>query len=256
MNIRLLAHIFNDLDLKGSELEGIAYTETVKFITEFLSCASQKNIEDLGDDQDILSEESQEISKLFKLFYTIEGLKNPLLNEMIKTYRREKRLLLPGGWRGSEGHAMVYEFRQDEKTKKHLFLVWNTGAGIDFHSSSMSEHGRLYSPVRVYQFQYNDETKGHFKDFLIALLKPRKDKNSFFEEKKLYQSVLTNIIFLNGKEVDPTPYFNEKATPQFSGTCGYRVLEKLIENYGFKNIPFEVVQYEIQRLRIEKTETK
>jgi hypothetical protein len=259
MNLRLLAHILNDLDLKGSYLQGTTFSETGSFLKDFLTQASQQSINGLGEDQVVLAEEAQKMMPLIDLYLkTVLSLEcsdrefDLILDDIVNAYKREKRLLLPGGWKGTPGHAMIYEFRFNEKINKHVLLVWNTGAGIDYHVSEDSKNGKRYSPVKAYVFELNDTTEKHFKDYLFALLQVSRNCESDFDENMLYKIVIAKISFLKGQEINPAYYINKTIIPQFSGTCGYRVLEKLMENYGFESISFEVVKYEIQRFGLVK----
>lgn len=259
MNLRLLAHILNDLDLKGSYLQGTTFSETGTFLKDFLTQASQQSIDGLGGDQVVLAEEAQKMMPIIDLYLkTVLSLEcsdsefDLILDDIVNAYKREKRLLLPGGWKGTPGHAMIYEFRFNEKINKHVLLVWNTGAGIGYHVSEDSKNGKRYSPVKGYVFELNDTTEKHFKDYLIALLQVSRKSESDFDENMLYEIVIAKISFLKGQEIDPRYYINKTIIPQFSGTCGYRVLEKLMENYGFESISFEVVKYEIQRFGLLK----
>lgn len=254
MNLRLLAHILNDRDLTGSHLQGTNFRETGAFIRTFLEQASNKTIPGVGVYTDILASECQKMLPLINLFLEHASADQQDVDlraeQIVSHYNNHKRVFVPGGWRGKPGHAMIYEFKYDESTDQHVLLVWNTGSGLDYHLYEESENGTLYSPVKAYNFALTKNTEKDFKDYIIELLKPYLEIIDNFDSKDLYHTIISKISFLNGKEVNPTEYCSVKTRPQFSGTCAYRSLEKLIQNYGFSDIPFELVEYEIQRFAI------
>lgn len=259
MNLRLLAHIFNDLDLAGSDLAGYHFSETASFIKRFLEAAKNETISDLDTDQSIFQKESKKILPLIEYFLQINSiLQAPSANlsrqssKIIKQYEMHKRLLLPGGWRGLPGHALIYEFKQDEKTGFHYMLVWNTGSGISHHFKEETDRGVLYAPVKVYRFSLNENNQPHFTQFIEMLLRPQKEVLSGMDADTIYNWYIAKIRFFDGIEIDPTPYCKRKIFSQFSGTCSYRVFEPLLENYGFKKICFDIVHYEVNRFALEE----
>jgi hypothetical protein len=167
-----------------------------------------------------------------------------VVKSMIEELASQNRVFIPGGWMGFEGpgHAMLYECRSDG-----LFLIWNTGAGLDYHLSEETNKEMQYQPVKAYQLPKEAVQSVKFQQCLCSILKPMTRGLRGFSAAALYDRIDNEMIFLKAKEVDPKPYVQELIPGQFSGTCAWQVIASLVRNYGFKDLNFEEIYYEVMR---------
>ncbi|HVY53617.1 MAG TPA: hypothetical protein VHA13_03765, partial [Gammaproteobacteria bacterium] len=203
--------------------------------------------------------ELQHRAKLYEtlLDQKIKTLADGIIQPWLKDTAQD--LFIPGGWSGSPGHAMCYQL-QKKDDGSYAFLIYNTGAGMNFHASKAGFQ-RLYSPVKVFELP----TGTDITSLVQLLLKPQIKPNiSYLAQVKynehiVYGDIEKEIQRLKAKEVAPASYFNEYILPQLSGTCSMRVLMPVLQN-AMKNTPKAFSEYlyqlELQSLldlfRIEK----
>ncbi len=276
LDLRLFAHVFNDPDLSGRPLQGAQFSQTISYFNHCLTQLSTGaiNIEGLTPEQRVnIQTQAQKLQELFEYFKNTcelisDTLTDPLpeklpqalsdiSNRCIKKLKKMGRILIPGGWRGQKGksgHSMIYEFTFTQDGQL-LFLVWNTGAGIEAHLATDSEFGKVYQPVKAYTIPIAELQKNTLQDYLIKLLEPtilpKFSDSEPFDEKILYQQILTHISFLKGQEIDPTHYIKGKIHGQWSGTCAWQVLAEMARNYGFSEFDDEIINYEIMRYTLD-----
>ncbi|MBS0290383.1 MAG: DUF3638 domain-containing protein [Proteobacteria bacterium] len=265
LDLSIFAHVLNDNDLSGSPLEGSLLIHTVTYLlfvlermknekiiiegmtkskqTDFQNAAANM-IELLTPLQEICIEvEAAHRSMIYKED-TLDNLLAPMVNAIVTQLLNDGRVFIPGGWRGarSPGHAMLYECRQDG-----VFLIWNTGSGIDKHLDAKTTQGDVYYTVKAYQIPSQSMLQQNLTSFFKALLTPKVQVGQEYNKNSLYTHLHTQLTYMEAKEIDPNPFVKEKSMGQHSGTCAWAVLASLAINYGFDAFHHEELHYEIMR---------
>lgn len=178
----------------------------------------------------------------------LEGEANDIVSE-IQKLKPGNSILIPGGWKGvfdktetdsAQGHAMVYEFKR-ESNGDITFLIYNTGAGVNYHLRSPDHFLNKYNPIFAYRLP-KEVDSGDFSKYIQELIKPvvipgwisidteEAIKNEYkYNENRLYQEIFPKALLLGG-EIIPPPQSEHLIQDQFSGTCAMRVLFPLIKN--------------------------
>jgi hypothetical protein len=272
LDLRLFAHILNDLDLNGSYLQGSRISDTASYFQRFISRIANKQLEFKEISKEKMASIANECKAskvLLDPFIELSsqcdqyiqppngkgrGDRDDYFQDLSKTVidqiSQHQRAFIPGGWIGTPGHAMLYEFKK-QKNGELIFLVWNTGSGLnDHHLHEETSVGKRYSPVKAFLIPKVDAQKSNvLSDFVKKLLEPQiqSDKSKELNANVIYKDYISHIAFLNGQEIDPTPYCNEKIQGQWSGTCAWQVIAQIARNYGFDGLHFEEIHYEIIR---------
>lgn len=247
IGIELFAHINNDAFIAGTrKLEGRTYKETIAFMQYFLEHALPSEIENTHtkelahlrqrlDSMLLASNELDEISLLRnteeEIYQAAGSITNRILG--ISIGDATQSVLMPGGWKGKPtGHAMAYEFKKDENGDL-LFLIFNSGAGLEFHEPILSTDKRRYRTVKSYKIPQANLNKKDLQYFISELVKPIILEGDY-NAKILYEQVFRQIAWLKGKEIEPSSlgdsYKENESIGQRSGTCAQKSLNQLIKN--------------------------
>ncbi|MBN9288745.1 MAG: hypothetical protein BGO43_08485 [Gammaproteobacteria bacterium 39-13] len=266
LSLKLFSHINNDAHLIGTRtLEGEEFKNTITFLSHFISEIKQGKTS-FPPQLLQLSQIERLEEKLNEMLVIVEGI-NTLTEDIMfvpEEERKEKYLdfahgiaqkiqdmpegvneksiFFPGGWSGEpSGHAMVYEFRKD-KDGNIVFLIYNSGAGLDNHIKIPSADKDRYIPVAAFQIPKNSVTLENLKFFITEITKPRVEsrirnyditRNRVYNADRLYHEAIASIAYLDGKAIDPREVdlsFKEIITMgQRSGTCTEKVLHELIK---------------------------
>lgn len=250
--LRLFGHIFNDIDLAGSSLQGSYLYDTAKYMHDFITrFLSNKSIfpDILLEKEPTIKARCQELLELLEgVILTTSYPSDKKVDLLISHFEQKGRVLVPGG---GGRHGMMYEFNKDQNGDC-IFLVWNTGRGINYHLYENTADNRLYYPVKAYKIPpYEKLDKTAFKDYLSLLLE-FKDKyypeitnpDSFYVD-SLYKEIIPRIAVLKGKEFEPIDFLNHKYEGQWSGTCGWQVIMMMCKHYGFTELSADEFQYEL-----------
>lgn len=184
-------------------------------------------------------------------------LKQDVSQEILKELLKKGQVILPGGYRGSPGHAMIYQLSIDWKNKALVFIVYNSGAGLKYHQEGVNAELTkiLKENVLGYQISFDqlgislDEEEGEVRlsadhsnpliDFIAELLRPQLihlpqaiKPNS----DNLYQVIFEKIRFLGGKPFNPREFKSNRFKPsliteQRSGSCTQKSINQLIKGY-------------------------
>ncbi|MCS5709091.1 DUF3638 domain-containing protein [Candidatus Berkiella cookevillensis] len=257
---KLFAHIQNDAYLVGSRtLEGDDFRNTISYLLEYIN--QLKAEENDMQYQQLLNRIEPFISKLeylkentiklrilsmfVKSLTDAEMNQDPFfiehthklvadINALVNESSEKNGLMIAGGWSNSDGgHAMVYEFKWDDDGNL-LFIIHNSGAGLNFHNSISQEDKVRYCPIKVYKINQSDVDEERLAWFIGELIKP----NLNFKSKKeitaeyLYNSIFSQIAYLNGELQDPFQYTTAEnlIMGQRSGTCTEKVLHVILKN--------------------------
>lgn len=151
--------------------------------------------------------------------------------------------------------TLLCEFRKKENGEM-LFLVWNTGIGIDNHASiDHAESDTQYSPVRVFQCaNYKNISKENFSAFVkkcLAPALPNMSNEELLTPEQYSSHIIGQIAFLAGKEIDSAPYYTSTIIPQPEGSSAWKVLETFLKNTALTASQFDEIDYEISKNAFE-----
>jgi hypothetical protein len=260
IDIKLFAHINNDAFIAGTrDLEGLPYVKTIGFLQHFLSnndILPTAELIDLHENLNSLFNNAQTIQniplRLKPLAKNEDDLERALREEIepitksifsLPEEDSTESVLIPGGWNGKpSGHAMVYEFKRNTNGDL-LFLIYNSGAGLNYHQNISSIDKERYKTVKCFKIPQKDVHPENISYFIAELVKPDvfprvhgRDplKEIAYNEKILYEQVFRKIAYLNGqeidlKEIDPNNNMGVSMA-QRSGTCTQKSLHQLIKH--------------------------
>ncbi len=297
MDARLFAHIHLDSRLSGTLLEGASFRSTTTYIIRILQfliqnsdlcgvskeshekivksleCVKQQFVHTVSIEDriekicahihaalDKNGDEGLSIQLIYK--YHLEPLAKFIFQKIENS--ETDRILIPGGWLATEegqGHAMAYQFiRQADGS--FLFVVFNTGAGIQYHLGSCC-HKQKYFPVRVFHIPKNknmiEKIKTFIADLIFPNIAPRFDKitgtdKDWIQEKqynadRLYNDIIPKVYLLGNsetpvQELDPSTITSQMTQGQQSGTCSMRVLMPILHaalgDHAFQQFLFQL----------------
>lgn len=283
MNPKLFAHIMNDAHLVGTRtLEGMVFNETINSLLQYvraceteqfksssesiqdniapllkvLQCLKQNssNLNQLGSD--VYGFTAIEVEKQETFSKSIKKIRNQIDALKVRSQDQPNSVLMPGGWSNKDGgHALVYEFQQDENGDL-VFIVHNSGAGLNFHQKMPDPYKKRFCPIKAYRIPKEELNDDKLNWFIGELMKPRltlrNEKN--YSAKRLYTEVFTKIAYLNGKLVDSFQYTNQDnfTAGQHSGTCTEKALHQMVEHALPNKKTYKQFIYEYKRYALEK----
>ena len=188
---KIFAHLNLDSRLLGSHLQGSTFNETIGYILY-----AMRSILDQEQDQ-VLKEKLDKLTKKFQpllnfekeisnarnrvisfkeKIYSSEEIKkdiNPIAESVMTQLESKGNVLFPGGWSGTHGHAMMYQF-QKQSDGSYRFIIYNTGAGLEYHLKQ-SDLKQKYTPLKAYQFSSpkTEADKEQLQQFIGELLIPQ-----------------------------------------------------------------------------------
>jgi hypothetical protein len=268
ISLTLFAHINNDAFLAGARnLEGLPYSTTIQFLQHFLKNSNglllpevlernQRSLTSLQQKLDsmlIASHELENVHAKMTAYDSIEECEvilkeaiQPLVDRILKNLAdsdNQFSVLMPGGWSGKpSGHAMAYEFKKDIEGNL-LFLVYNSGAGLNYHEEFASTDKQRYQTTKIFKILKTEINQEKIADFILELVKPRvlpkivgrnQPTDVQYNEEVLYTQVFAKIVQLNGEEIAPKElsehYQAIASMAQRTGTCTEKSLHELIKN--------------------------
>lgn len=283
ISAKLFAHIHNDAHLVGTRnLEGMEFSETIKYLTQYVSHLKKdvqndkqlnylepllKKLEYLEEFslklkevrqsvQDSSLEEASQNYELCSLSKEILSSIEKLTTTGIQASFRQG-VLMPGGWQNGSngGHALIYEFQYDDEGNL-IFLVHNTGAGLNFHHKIQEIDKDRYCPVKAYKIPKGSIDSERLNWFIQQLIIPQltlkgvDDSNA----KELYTQVFSKIAYLDGVEVSPYEYTKQDSLTagQRSGTCAEKSLHQMVESVmpnkkAYRQFIYEFKKYSLQQ---------
>lgn len=267
MDTRLFAQIQNDNRLLGNNLQGASLFSTTNYLEKFLKKFYENKLKmeeglKKREEPDILEMLHKKFEALMSSAKAIErarevGIKmteprrENLLRDVAKSIVDKilkstvpDSIITTGGWiqENGGGHAMIYEFRR-ETNGKIIFLIYNTGDGLNYHLKEPTQLRDAYSPIFAYEIPSpidEDQLTQFMKQLLEPLIKPvwiapnasMVDRNrDTYNADRLYKQVFAKVSYLSGVAIDPSPFVhNQTIQGQISGTCAMRVLMPLLRN--------------------------
>lgn len=261
--IKHLAHVFLDGELGGSPLnEGANVKELISSFRSFFSWIEQSGAEDAlisSIATKSLKDKAGDLSNLRKVIEQFEYLdsiatkltlvtKNHdlevICDLILKRYTEKGEVFLPGGWSTTNGgHAMTYRIIMDSETKQTTLMVYNTGAGLEFHQQGLHHTGKLgYYPVYAFKFNWSHGNQAKFKVLLIKILGLKVNPQCLFisDERSangLYEKILDPSINWLGAMLLPTTALPKPILGQRNGVCALKSCEHALrENFDNKSL--------------------
>src|SRR3990167_3556889 len=233
------AHICSEAYLAGAfELEGFDFKETTAFLSDYVETHL-----------DALPIETQKVCAALRdlaVYNTTVRDRAVNWDELLAQIHRKAMnllegnfVLLPGGWHGHPGHAMIYELRKNE-TGGLIFKVYNSGAGLSEHQLHLGE----YDPVVSYEIPAEElqrqDFETHFKVVMKKLMAvsdvAAMDEERVQSASELYNNVITKIHYLGGRLTGraeaPTSEERKKHTRgQLAATCAQNALHEMLKEH-------------------------
>ncbi len=283
LDAKLFAHIHLDSRLVGTNLEGEDFTRTTAYVLkvlnflndpkhEILDTEKRKRIaaslKQVSEDFQTLTENAVLLKEARKKLAAAKSLSiadiethylKPIVTKIIEKLNSNGEVLIPGGWVGSHdepGHGMCYQITRDPKRGGYQFLVYNMGAGLEFHPKK-GKTGKWF-PVKAYHIPSGQESSEKIAGFLSELLRPelwparssvtdsepdpsKPDKvlvdwhrMKRFDATRVYTEMQNSLALMHAKE------YNQKELEditlmstqgQLSGTCAMRVLMPVLHKH-------------------------
>lgn len=275
LNPSIFAHIHLDHRLEGSHLQGQTFFATTNYVQKMLKYIQQHECGIAVDTRKKIAETLKTVEDEFAGLIAIDQAVEKAVEDLEKVHSRASssgvycsmgdvnnqlhgiadiaikklmesgNVLIPGGWSGTSGktgHMMCYQLKRKEDGS-YQFLIFNTGAGINFHLQN-SKFKDKFRPIKAYDLP-KEITPEDFKAFIAnrvaGLVKPRLygiheyrnerdewNKIKEYDANRLYGETSFDVAVLGGKEINPKAFTGITTQGQFSGTCAMRVLMPLL----------------------------
>ncbi|MFY7697633.1 MAG: DUF3638 domain-containing protein [Legionella sp.] len=252
---KLFGHINGDAYLAGSYgLEGNTFKTTILYLTQFITGSTNLKLHsELIDGLQQMSKRLSHYESLISAIKTSDDVLKFAIEVLrdVQTTKPFIKIYMPGGWKNkSNGHALLYEFYQDNEGNL-FFTVINSGAGLLHHRRQSSLTEELYDPFLCYRIPQYNAILHDLGLFIADLIYPMtielngEAKKISYDEDYLYLRVFPKIHYVKGELVkDP----NRKAeylhtAGQLSGTCTQRVLHQLLKSYFSSEQDYRLFMY-------------
>lgn len=210
----MFAHIHGNTDLMvGSGLEGHVFATSMSYARRELERAStgcydlqlqRAEKESVERMQDQLKTSESLLREIYTIHTMAQTQASQALSELqerilasVENLKPGESLLLPGGWTGSPGHAMLYQVEKmlDDSFRFHLF---NSGDGLPYHPQDGDRYlchlqwnlGNIHSMRRALSPTLQS---------LLTLRTFGKEAGFSTASKQLYESVLPKMESLGAK---------------------------------------------------------
>ncbi len=216
---KLLAHIFLDTAIKGTEYEGISPFSSSHFLASLAPILKGRISEAAHKELCKMDPFSTRLLELALLSSTEELSER--YAETIRKMKPDEPLLIPFGWTTSNaGHAMLMEISVN-RHGEYQVMVFNTGEGIsEYHLSELDEKKTRYSPYVCFsnvpkKLILPADTGAWIRSLLILKIQKQPDD---FRASAIYEGPLRNL-WQYYKVYEQGAMF---ITPQRSGTCAWK----------------------------------
>ena len=267
--VRNLSHVFLDGELGQTTLEGSELGKSSAHITEFLNDIKTTQGDPLDQfitqlaNASISSKTATGLAGMSNTFKHLIEINDQLIakakaiqkeykgveEEKFKQYAsdiskltldkfaKEQDIFIPGGWKGSPGHQMIYRLTREKN--RILLRVYNTGAGVQHHGSVPRASGKK-GVYPVMAFELNSQIsqlklqKILNELYRLQLLPPADLKKFRFSENNVYENVLLalpawldqDIKILTPDELNIKPILGQR-----SGTCVFKSITHIIREH-------------------------
>lgn len=242
----LLAHVIgNDEMIVGSGLEGAVFTKSMALAARELGRLSDGRYVTGAHDIEKteaagmvgqLHASGAMLTQLYDLAPLPIAQQQKGVREICKNLIREitelaptKRILLPGGWTGKPGHAMLYEVEK-QLDGQIIFHLYNSGDGLNYHPKRQDERSADTKHLCHLQWSLGTQASSEsiLKQLLPELLELRAlGKSGSWDSgaKQLYEGIIPRMETLGGKRYIPHPKDPCWMRHQKAGICTWRSIE-------------------------------
>lgn len=246
LDARLTVHLTGNGVLEARSFDGHIVEVMLNYAAADLRSFHQSDCVQGFSQRDLLSfwELTEELEHAAKICGTFEGdldksaaqekslQLSTLLIESLKKARVGKKILLPGGYRGTSitpGHAMLYEFEKMEDNHIHLH-VFNTGEGIWHHSQTViGDTRKVFTQISFDLGPCSNlfsMSETFTKIFLLQNLIPdQKDPIDY-----LYSTILFKELSKQGASLIQERNLLSLMSEQKSGLCAYHSILALLKS--------------------------
>ncbi len=244
----LFLHIIGDLFGEDTQLEGGFVLNTINYIEQAIQTGLIKE-ETTAEGKDSSTEQllletfkiSKELTEMFSKSSSIslEQFRSHLIKK-IKNLNPGHSLFIGGGWLTfSGGHAVLYDVSKNEVGKLKL-RIFNTGAGLDSHSSFEVDGKQFILPIKeIDDISLEDVTSYS----LLHSLRQMKTVSNKWGTTQLYDAIIGEL----GKKVTSKQYpVNELFDPQHSGTCSYRSVMAYLHHFFSNKDLYHRIDFKIK----------
>lgn len=191
-------HLHGDeFGLNSQGYEGMGFTQSIPWTAKYLRHLK-------GNDPRL-----QPLYRLNELIRKKKGNVGVIIQESLKEVGKA-RVVLPGGWSGCPGHAMLYEIVPKESGKCD-FIIYNSGSGLEFLPRVVDNYKNkfpiytVFENVEVALFQ-NEEIQKVLSDFI-------RDEKGDYQAKHIY-GALKSVL-----KPEALSFSKETKNPQRAGIC-------------------------------------
>jgi len=269
-NFSIVSGIFGDAFTAGTRLEdrsleGNNFGESMAFFQSMIA-----EVEAKGADAELLDrmrgslDQAIEVVQVAKKVHQERNAARLFalwMQQKIGAMKEGERFLIPGGWKGTPGHAMLYEvtcITQDQFTFKTI----NTGSGLKYHTSAHVGNKHKFDNVLELKCSREDLLRSepwisHY-DLMYLDPDPQKSNRSAVD---VYAKLLKSICpEFDGSErtlSTPTPRKGGEtteqdfSTPQRSGTCSTKVLFAYLKANAGSKKQYKALKFAIRQRTFE-----
>ena len=216
-----MAHLFNDIDLGGSSLQGCGIYDSARAMHYFINMFLKNKIvfSGLSSDQTLLiKEQCQKLLKLLGLVMQAREYPENKEELLILQFEQEGRVWIPGGG----NVALMYQFKKDINGDCILWVWKIQGSGLNYHLYKETLNGKRYYPVKAYRIPCEKLDKIQLKAYFSLLF------HATCNIEPLYKEIIPSIVALEGNEYEPKEFDNYKIEKQWSKTEGWQVIMTMI----------------------------
>ncbi|MBI5273491.1 MAG: DUF3638 domain-containing protein, partial [Chlamydiales bacterium] len=228
--------IHGDSFIKGTEFEGVSLSKNIDYLKNILTFLQEKgflSFQAIPGKPDVMNSLMVKYGQIQSWNDRIRDCSTTAKRrELSEELMREVGLLqpgtslaLPGGYGGSSGHYMIYEFTKKENGNYRLTVI-NTGDGLENHAMRIDGYKNKRHPIMVF-----DEIDSRLLfatdiNLFYSMLLPRINP----EGKEFSGDIVYTTVFdlFSDKLVKDDLKEREYITGQRSGTCSWKVLLALL----------------------------
>lgn len=237
----LLAHLYSGSYLRGSGLEGSSYGVIASYLecwmlhfsmqaTSFEAREFSRSMIPLLQSLQQRDVEDMKVISGPKTFQSLQAHAIERMSQVLNHPEGEP-FLMPGGWSGSPGHAMLYEFTRRGNTFD--FRLFNTGAGVSHHSTlSEGTKNKICPIVFLQSIPESHLNSGFFQALLEPMILPAWKLSDIQDKPDLLARHIYTTVFSLGGELVPDSEFTGFITAQRAGTC---VCDSLLSFMRYKS---------------------
>lgn len=225
LDLRLCAHILAAHIISDTSLEGESFYKTAGYLEELIPKIKERGftqyhvrLEQAVEQLKGVREFDFQINETANAPEKIPSVIQNIINRIL-VLKPHESLLLPSGYNGSPGHAMLLEIIRDSKDQ-FIVRILNSGDGLEYHSTSIEQKITSQSYLEINGISSREITNPTFWSSYLDICRNRYHENGATSE-DIYERL---IFLLKGHVAEENPSIRS-ITPSASGVCAYKVLK-------------------------------